>query len=245
MPNASTSTFDEWELGCCSCCNSFVRDLMIWKSFFWSPAHSRTFQKNIPSLSRQWQSSTCCTIIYILLYIFHFYGVTSALQPWSICLPSVTFETFGLIIVPRHSRFIFTVLDFSGAWSFMIFHSVVLYIAAIISHGSSLQVDSMGISYSGRTVCVNEHCVGMSEKHPIPQTLWNWDSLITAQRLVGHALVPLRFISSGSFVYLFVVSVRQALQLFWWLIQASLLRWCWQCMVRPGWNCSVHLLGAM
>ena len=42
-PNASARSFNESESGYCSCCNGFVSDLMISKSFFWSPAHSWTF----------------------------------------------------------------------------------------------------------------------------------------------------------------------------------------------------------
>ena len=65
------------------------------------------FQNNTPSLPRQWRICICCALIYILLWMLHFYGVTSVLQPLSFCLPSVTFETFDFIVVPRHSRFLF------------------------------------------------------------------------------------------------------------------------------------------
>ena len=44
-PNMSARSFNESESGHCSCCNAFVRDLMVLKSFFWSPAHSWTFPK--------------------------------------------------------------------------------------------------------------------------------------------------------------------------------------------------------
>ena len=42
-PNACARSFNESKSGYCSCCNGFVSDLMISKSFFWSPAHSWTF----------------------------------------------------------------------------------------------------------------------------------------------------------------------------------------------------------
>ena len=42
-PNASARSFNESKSGYWSCCNGFVSDLMISKSFFWSPAHSWTF----------------------------------------------------------------------------------------------------------------------------------------------------------------------------------------------------------
>ena len=60
-----------------------------------------------PSLPRQWRICICCALIYILLCMLHFYGVTSVLQALSFCLPSVTFETFDFIVVPRQSRFLF------------------------------------------------------------------------------------------------------------------------------------------
>ena len=42
-PNASARSFNESKSGYCSCCNGFVSDLMISKSFFRSPAYSWTF----------------------------------------------------------------------------------------------------------------------------------------------------------------------------------------------------------
>ena len=138
-PNESTRSFNEF-------CNGFVRDLTIMKSFLWSPVHSWFyFQNNALSLPHQWRICTCCALICIFLYMLQFHGITSVLQPSSSGLPSVKFETFGFIFVPRHIRLLFSVSVFSGAWSSMILRKLVSYWDAIVSiwHGPSSQIDSV------------------------------------------------------------------------------------------------------